>query len=86
MFCSLLILISLCVRHSQRIKRLSFYGPVKLLYWCFVTTFFCLTYLGACPVVSPFLGLSLLASIFYFRFFLLLPLFRHWWDSLLFES
>jgi len=85
MFCSLLILLTLRFSHFQRIKRLSFYGPVKLLYWSFVMTFFSLTYLGACPVIAPFLTLSCLSSISYFRFFALLPLSRHWWDSILFQ-
>jgi ubiquinol-cytochrome c reductase cytochrome b subunit len=83
MFSSLLILLSLYFSHYQKMVRLALYGPVKVLFWSFVVSFLALIWLGSCPVVNPFITLRRAFSLFYFIFFLLLPLSRFAWDKIL---
>ena len=80
---SVLILATLSLTHYQRMKGLSFYGPVKALFWFFVSDFFLLTAAGSWPVSSPFVFLTSLFSVFYFLFFVLLILSRMFWDIVL---
>ena len=47
LFTSILILAVLPFTHSQRMKGLAFYGPVKGMFWCHVTVFFLLTLGGS---------------------------------------
>jgi len=82
-FSSLLIHLSLSFTHSSKIKSLTFYGPVKFLFWSFISSFAVLTWLGACPVSAPYSILSQLFTFAYFLFFFLLPLIRYLWDSIL---
>ena len=50
----------------------SMYFPIhKLLYCCFLIRFLMLTFLGSCPVDSPFVSLSRFFSLMYFSFFIL---------------
>ncbi|MAT70686.1 MAG: hypothetical protein CMJ58_14315 [Planctomycetaceae bacterium] len=82
-FSRLLILLSLYFTHHQKIVRLAFYGPVKALFWCFVGCFVALIWLGSCPVVNPFITLRRAFSLYYFFFFVLLPVSRLAWDEIL---
>lgn len=47
LFASVAVLLVLSFTHGQSIKGLSFYGPVKALYWLHVTVFFLLTLGGS---------------------------------------
>nr|QGI24862.1 cytochrome b [Hiatella sp. J HML-2015]WMW23651.1 cytochrome b [Hiatella sp. J YW-2023] len=53
---------------------LHFYPLCKMWYWMFVGTFLGLTFLGSQPPEEPFKMLSRYLTVFYFSFFLLLPL------------
>lgn len=80
---SILVLVSLPICHSSTSKSLSFYGPVKFLFWALITTFSLLTVGGSWPIVDPYLFLCRVLSCFYFSFFVLFPLSRLVWDRLL---
>jgi len=69
----------------SKIKSLSFYGPVKLFFYFFVTNFVLLTQAGSWPIVSPFSSLSLLFSFHYFAFFFFFPILKLAWDNLIYE-
>jgi len=77
---SILILGLLSLTHIQAIKGLSFYGPVKSLFWGFVTTFILLTLSGGWPTVSPYLFLTIVLSCFYFGFYFVLGVSCLFWD------
>jgi len=80
---SIVILILLSVNHSQRIKGLTFYGPVKAIFWLHVVTFLILTAGGSWPVEDPYLILSRALSLLYFSFYALIGLYRWLWDKAL---
>jgi len=73
---SILVLLVLCFSHSQAIKGLSYYGPIKGIFWGHVTVFVLLTLGGSWPVEAPFLALSRFLSLLYFSFFALLGEYR----------
>jgi len=77
---SILFLLILTITHTQAIKGLTFYGPLKALFWSHVVVFGLLTVGGAWPVEAPYLALSRLLSTLYFSFFGFLVLFRYLWD------
>ena len=80
---SILILILLSLTHFQSIKGLVYYGPVKAIFWLHVVVFLLLTAGGSWPVETPFLNLTRFLSIWYFSFFVLLGLYRWFWDKIL---
>jgi len=82
MLSSMLILFSLPLTHIQSMKGLAFYGPVKFLFWVFVTDFFILTISGTWPVVLPFIRVSSYLTFIYFRFFFVLGPSRYFWDKI----
>merc|ERR1739838_256074 len=77
---SILILMLLSVTHFQNIKGLVYYGPVKAIFWCHVVTFLLLTAGGSWPVEAPYLLLSRILSVTYFRFYFLLGFYRSVFD------
>lgn len=84
LFSSLLILASLSLSHYQAMKGLTYYGPVKIFYWAFVTVFFLLTLFGGLPMEPPYRSLVPLLTLYYFGFFFFLGRLRKFWDKLLF--
>lgn len=81
--CSILVLLRLPHSHNQKIKGLSYYGPVKALFWTHVVVIIILTAAGAWPVTDPYVSFSQVLSIVYFSFYLSLPGARAIWDSAL---
>lgn len=67
----------------SKMKSLSLYGPVKLFFWFFVINFLLLTSAGAWPIVLPYSSLTTLFSFFYFLYFLLNPMLKYAWDTLI---
>jgi len=84
MLSSMLILFSLPLTHTQSMKGLAFYGPVKFLFWLFVSDFLLLTVSGSWPVFEPFIRVSCFLTIVYFRFFLVLGPSRYFWEIIVF--
>jgi len=65
---SLLFVIPLLTRGLQR----TMYFPLhKLLFWCFLLRFIVLTFLGSCPVDSPYVIFRRFFTATYFSFFIL---------------
>jgi len=77
---SILILGTLPFTHFQAIKGLCFYGPVKSLFWGFVTTFILLTLSGSWPTVPPYSFLTIVLSCCYFSFYFVLGVSCLFWD------
>lgn len=51
-------------------RGISFSFNFQVIFWCWIFNFFCLMWVGACPVEYPFLYISQISSFFYFTFFL----------------
>lgn len=81
--CSIVILMLLSVSHFQSIKGLTYYGPVKAIFWLHVVIFLILTAGGSWPVEAPYLNLSRALSLIYFSFYALIGLYRWLWDKAL---
>jgi len=71
---SILILLSLPFSFKNKFNFNSYNIFNKIFYWIFINIFILLTYFGACPVEAPFIFLSQLFTILYFRYFIINPL------------
>jgi len=83
MFSAICSLLLLPILHFSSMKGLTYYGPVKALFWAFVACFFLLTVAGSWVVESPFIIVSRCLSTAYFLFFPFLRLSRWVWDHIL---
>lgn len=73
---SILILLVLPGLHTQIIKGLSYYGPIKGYFWSHVVVFSLLTAGGHWPIEAPFLLLTRQLTACYFLFYFALGLLR----------
>ncbi len=72
LFASLLVLLVLPHVHMANIRSMQFRPLGKIFFWFFVSDFFLLTYIGACPVEAPWVFIGQVASVFYFAYFLII--------------
>nr|YP_010535491.1 cytochrome b [Alectorobius atacamensis]UYB78195.1 cytochrome b [Alectorobius atacamensis] len=70
---SILILLSLPITMNPKFKSISNNPFKKILFWTFINTFILLTFIGACPVETPFIMMGQILTIMYFSFFFILP-------------
>ena len=80
---SILVLLVLSYTSWHLMKGLTFYGPVKALFWIHVVVFILLTAGGSWPIEDPYLGLSRVLSLLYFSFFPLRSILCYVWDAVL---
>ena len=83
MFGAILILFVLPYRHSHLRRGNAFYPLNQILFWCFVSVCILLTWIGGCPVESPYDFLGQIFTFMYFLYFLLNPLVIWIWNVLL---
>jgi len=76
LFCSILILFLVPLLFRSYFRGEVFYPFGQFFFWCFVSVFFLLTWVGSCPVEDPYILNGQAISVFYFSYFLLNPLFR----------
>ena len=75
MVSAILVLLLLPVINTSEIRSTKFRPIFGILYWFLVSDFIILGWIGQQPVEEPFIQIGMLATIFYFTFFLiLLPL------------
>lgn len=86
LFASLLVLLALPHVHIAKIRSMQFRPLGKVFYWFFVSDFFLLTYIGACPVEAPWVLIGQIASVFYFAYFLLINPLCGWIENQLIWS
>lgn len=82
-FAAILILFILPFSIIQQRRSLSFYPINQLIFWRIVTDIILLTWIGGCPVEAPYDTLGQIFTIYYFLYFLLIPLAFYIWDKLL---
>lgn len=76
MISAILVLLLLPVLNTSEIRSSKFRPLFGLLYWFLVSDFLLLGWIGQKPVESPYIEIGMIATIFYFIFFLfLIPLF-----------
>jgi ubiquinol-cytochrome c reductase cytochrome b subunit len=70
MFSAIIILFFLPYLGSYEIKTNKFFKLGQFFFWCFVSNFLLLGWLGACVVEQPYIVISQISTIFYFSYFL----------------
>ena len=80
---SIAILLILPFTHKGKFRRLTFYPINQVIFWRLVSIVFLLTWIGARPVEDPYILTGQVLTVFYFRYYILSPLFIIWWDNLL---
>ena len=84
---SLLILLTLPFTHTSLIKTSAFRPINKFIYWFFVSDFLILTWIGMCPVESPYVEVGQISTVFYFMYFLIIiPLIGKLENKLIFNQ
>lgn len=58
-----------------------FYPINQFLFWLLVSTFLILTWIGGCPVESPYEGIGQVFTVVYFRLYILTPLSSYIWNK-----
>jgi len=84
LFSRILLLGFLRKNHNRSMKGLTYYGPLKFIFWSHISCFFFLTLAGAWPVSSPFVGTTQVLSLIYVSYFVHIDLLRGWWEDLIF--
>jgi len=84
---SLLILLTLPFTHTSLIKTSSFRPINKFIFWFFVSDFLILTWIGMCAVVSSYVEVGQISTVFYFMYFLIIiPLIGKLENKLIFNQ
>nr|UYL27143.1 cytochrome b [Otobius lagophilus] len=74
LFLSIIVILILPLITASNFKSLSMNPFKKLVFWMFVNIFLLLTFIGSCPVETPFISLGQILTSLYFLFFLITPL------------
>nr|QHD26811.1 cytochrome b [Melo melo] len=80
---SILILFMMPYIHLAKFRSMAFYPLNQILFWLYIGIFFVLTWIGSCPVESPYEQIGQVFTTFYFLYFLIFPLIQWMWDSIL---
>ena len=81
MFSALLILFLVPLINLQMRRGNSFYPMNQILFWTIVTNTVLLTWIGGCPVESPYEGLGQIFTFLYFVLYLINPVLANLWDK-----
>lgn len=73
LFLSVLVLYTLPFIGKNYLRGIAFYPFLRVFFWLFVGNFIILTWIGSCPVESPYLEIGAITRTLYFLFFLSLP-------------
>lgn len=68
---------------NLKIISITFNPLIQTFYWLFINNFILLTWAGIQPIESPFIQIRQFLSIFYFNFFILLPIIYKIWNFLI---
>nr|APH08676.1 cytochrome b [Lilliconus sagei] len=80
---SILILFMLPFSHQAKFKSMTYYPLNQALFWSYIGIFFVLTWIGACPVETPYEQIGQIFTILYFVYFMINPLVQKAWDIIL---
>uniref|UniRef100_A0AB39A600 Cytochrome b n=1 Tax=Senometopia mimoexcisa TaxID=3235071 RepID=A0AB39A600_9MUSC len=80
---SIAILMILPFYHLSKFRGIQFYPINQIMFWMMTVTVILLTWVGACPVETPYILISQILTVIYFSYYMLNPLITKWWDNLL---
>nr|QSS48565.1 cytochrome b [Kradibia gibbosae] len=83
---SILILLFIPFFSQYKIKGFKFQIINQFFFWIFVCIFFILTWTGAKPIENPFVLISQFASILYFLYYLMIPIFTNFFIKIIFNK
>lgn len=82
-FTAILIFFLVPLLFTQKFRGMSFYPLTQIIFWCFTINTFLLTWIGGCPVETPYEILGGIFTTSYFIIFFLTPLSSAYSDKLL---
>lgn len=74
---SLLILFILPLTRVGNFRGEAFYPVGQVIFWGLVSVFILLGWIGACPVEAPYEVLGQIFTVFYFSYYLFVPVFQY---------
>nr|YP_009459906.1 cytochrome b [Cheumatopsyche speciosa]AUT18171.1 cytochrome b [Cheumatopsyche speciosa] len=80
---SILILFIMPLLSKKYIQSNAFFYFNKIWFWMFFAIFLILTWIGSKSIDYPFVNIGQIMTVFYFSFYLLLPLFNKTWNFLI---
>nr|YP_010341312.1 cytochrome b [Stenamma megamanni]UNZ99565.1 cytochrome b [Stenamma megamanni] len=80
---SILILYTLPFLPLSETLSTSFSPLNQLFFWSFINIFILLTWAGSQPIETPFIKISQLLALLYFMYFILSPLLKKFWNSII---
>jgi len=83
-FSAIIILFILPFLYHQSYASIAFYPLTQVIFWTFVSLFILLTWIGGCPIETPYDTLGQIFTFLYFLFYLLKPLSIFLWDKILY--
>jgi len=84
LFASILLLLFNHRGHNRSMKSLTWYGPLKFIFWTHVRCFILLTLAGAWPVMPPFVRVTQALRLLYVSYFVTIDILRSVWEGLVF--
>nr|QAT19794.1 cytochrome b [Curculio sp. SZ-2019] len=86
LFMSIAILYFMPFINKKKFQSMQFYPPNKMLFWEFMSIIFLLTWIGACPVETPYILTSQILTTMYFLYYPINSLIAKLWDFLIFKK
>nr|QTT61115.1 cytochrome b [Anentome sp. YY-2021] len=80
---SIAILFILPFSHKSKFRSMAFYPLNQILFWLYIGMFFILTWIGSCPVETPYEQIGQTFTALYFIYFIINPMIQSMWDKVL---
>nr|AWV84119.1 cytochrome b [Tettigades sp. 2 PL2017] len=81
---SILILVFIPLLNNSKFLGLGMYPMSQTMFWCLLTVMILLTWIGARPVEIPFINVGMILTLLYFSYYMIDPLAKKIWDSLIY--
>nr|AWV84340.1 cytochrome b [Chonosia atrodorsalis] len=81
---SILVLVFIPVLNNSKFMGLSLYPLSQVMFWYLLMIMILLTWIGARPVEIPFVDVGMILTIVYFTYYLMDPMLKKMWDSLIY--
>nr|YP_010693431.1 cytochrome b [Gonopsimorpha nigrosignata]WCB99313.1 cytochrome b [Gonopsimorpha nigrosignata] len=83
MIMSIVIIILPAIMNKNKFQGMTFYPPMKIMFWMMVVIIIMLTWVGARPAEEPYIFTGQMLTVMYFSFFFMNSLTMNIWDSIL---
>nr|YP_010261483.1 cytochrome b [Haltichella nipponensis]UIB40565.1 cytochrome b [Haltichella nipponensis] len=82
---AIIILVIMPLTNFYLMKSNKFYYFNQILFWWFVSIFFVLTWVGAKPIVNPYMNIAKIYSLLYFSYFIFFYFINKIFDKIIFK-